>query len=147
VIDADEATGPCFARHVTQSLYRGEDYFLSLDSHMRMVQNWDELLIEELSLCKVVGLCLLKQTFVLLVRAKEPECNSDFLSSSVRDSEKRKRHLERRSLLVGRASIVFGLFSFWAGRNAANQRTIACPGCQSSCCVRILGCWICIFSR
>lgn len=51
--DADEATGPCFARHVTQGLYCGEDYFLALDSHMRMVQNWDELLIEELALCEV----------------------------------------------------------------------------------------------
>ena len=52
-IDADEATGPCFARHIVQSLYHGEEYFLSLDSHMRLLPAWDVLLIEELALCNV----------------------------------------------------------------------------------------------
>ncbi len=54
VVDADEATGPCKARHVIQTqLYRGEDYVLSLDSHMRLVQHWDEICIAELAKCPV----------------------------------------------------------------------------------------------
>jgi [Skp1-protein]-hydroxyproline N-acetylglucosaminyltransferase len=44
-IDAREATGPCWARHMTQKLYKGEEYYLSIDSHTRFIQNWDEVLI------------------------------------------------------------------------------------------------------
>jgi [Skp1-protein]-hydroxyproline N-acetylglucosaminyltransferase len=52
VVDAEEATGPCKARHVIQQrLYRGEDYLLSLDSHMRLVQHWDELMLAEIAKC------------------------------------------------------------------------------------------------
>lgn len=46
-----DARGPCYARHVVQSLYQGEHYVLSLDSHMRLVQGWDDLLISQLALC------------------------------------------------------------------------------------------------
>ena len=30
-----EAEGPCSARHLAQQLYRGEQYVLQIDSHMR----------------------------------------------------------------------------------------------------------------
>jgi hypothetical protein len=33
-------------------LYQNEDYILQLDAHIRMVKNWDELLIEEYSKLK-----------------------------------------------------------------------------------------------
>jgi [Skp1-protein]-hydroxyproline N-acetylglucosaminyltransferase len=46
-----EAKGPCFARAQAKCLYGGEEYVLMLDSHMRVVQDWDELLIKMLSLC------------------------------------------------------------------------------------------------
>ena len=45
-IHARDATGPCYARGLCQSLYRGEDYVLQIDSHMRFRQNWDEYLIQ-----------------------------------------------------------------------------------------------------
>ena len=32
-----EAEGPCFARHLAQQLYRGEQYVLQVDAHMRCV--------------------------------------------------------------------------------------------------------------
>ncbi|CAM9305152.1 unnamed protein product [Choristocarpus tenellus] len=32
---AGDAAGPCWARHIAQSLWRGEDYYLQIDSHMR----------------------------------------------------------------------------------------------------------------
>ena len=44
IIDCKEATGPCFARYRVQQLYKGEDFYLSIDSHMRMVEHWDERL-------------------------------------------------------------------------------------------------------
>lgn len=30
-----QATGPCWARHVAQQLWKDEEYFLQIDSHMR----------------------------------------------------------------------------------------------------------------
>jgi [Skp1-protein]-hydroxyproline N-acetylglucosaminyltransferase len=46
-----QATGPCFARHLAESLWRGEEYFLQIDSHMRFRQNWDAYLIRMHFVC------------------------------------------------------------------------------------------------
>ncbi|ETW10480.1 hypothetical protein, variant [Aphanomyces invadans] len=46
-----DATGPCLARWETQQLWRGEPYYLQIDSHMRFRQGWDVFLIHELSQC------------------------------------------------------------------------------------------------
>lgn len=43
-----DAAGVCFARHLVQQQYRGEDYWLQVDSHMRFRGNWDEYLVQEL---------------------------------------------------------------------------------------------------
>lgn len=45
-LNARDATGPCYARGLCQSLFRGEDYVMQIDSHMRFRQNWDEYLIQ-----------------------------------------------------------------------------------------------------
>ena len=45
------ATGPCYARHLAQTLHRGEDYVLQIDSHMRFRPNWDVYLIQQLNKC------------------------------------------------------------------------------------------------
>jgi hypothetical protein len=50
-VSAKEATGPCWARHMAQKLYKGEDYYLSIDSHSRFVKYWDEALISLLQCC------------------------------------------------------------------------------------------------
>ncbi|KAK9819051.1 hypothetical protein WJX81_001014 [Elliptochloris bilobata] len=42
-----ESKGPCYARYVGAQLYRGETYYLQLDSHMTMVPRWDEVLIDQ----------------------------------------------------------------------------------------------------
>jgi len=47
----EESQGVCWARHQAQQLWDGEDYVLSIDSHMRFVQGWDELLIKQLDEC------------------------------------------------------------------------------------------------
>ena len=40
-----EAKGVCWARHLTQEAYDGEEYTLQLDSHMRFEKGWDTLAI------------------------------------------------------------------------------------------------------
>ncbi|HMA48318.1 MAG TPA: GlcNAc-transferase family protein, partial [Magnetospirillaceae bacterium] len=49
--DISEAEGACWARHQVQSLWRGEDYVLQIDSHMRFVEHWDEKLLAMLAAC------------------------------------------------------------------------------------------------
>ena len=44
-VDAEYARGPCWARAIAMSFYRGEDWFLQLDSHMDFAPGWDERLI------------------------------------------------------------------------------------------------------
>jgi hypothetical protein len=43
----EESQGGCWARNQVSSLYQNEDFVLQLDAHIRMVKNWDELLIKE----------------------------------------------------------------------------------------------------
>lgn len=50
-VDWREAEGVCWARYHAQQLWEGEEYTLQIDSHMRFVPGWDDLLIEELAAC------------------------------------------------------------------------------------------------
>jgi hypothetical protein len=47
IIDFDykESKGACWARNITQMLWKDEKFSLQIDSHMRFVENWDEKLI------------------------------------------------------------------------------------------------------
>ena len=49
--DISEAEGACWARHQVQSLWRGEEYVLQIDSHTRFVEHWDEKLLAMLAEC------------------------------------------------------------------------------------------------
>jgi len=40
-----DSKGTCWARSIAQSLYRGEEFSLQIDSHMRFVKDWDVELI------------------------------------------------------------------------------------------------------
>jgi glycosyltransferase involved in cell wall biosynthesis len=40
-----ESGGACWARNQIQQLYKGEEYTLQIDSHMRFAPNWDEEMI------------------------------------------------------------------------------------------------------
>jgi UDP-GlcNAc:polypeptide alpha-N-acetylglucosaminyltransferase len=42
---ATEAKGPTFGRYVAMLMYRGEKYFMMIDSHNRFVREWDTRLI------------------------------------------------------------------------------------------------------
>ncbi len=50
-IDARESKGVCWARAKVQKLWRGEEYTLQIDSHMRFEQDWDETFIDMLAQC------------------------------------------------------------------------------------------------
>jgi hypothetical protein len=41
-----ESKGVCWARNLTQQLYNNEEYTLQIDSHMRFVKDWDDILIK-----------------------------------------------------------------------------------------------------
>jgi hypothetical protein len=45
------ARGVCWARHLAQSLWWGESYYLQVDSHARFIQDWDKVLFDELARC------------------------------------------------------------------------------------------------
>ncbi|CAE7827708.1 gnt1 [Symbiodinium sp. CCMP2592] len=48
-----DARGPCYARaRIQQELYQDEEYYFQLDSHYRMIPNWDEELLSQLDLCR-----------------------------------------------------------------------------------------------
>lgn len=50
-IHASESRGACWARSRIQKLWRGEDYYFQVDSHMRFVAGWDEKLITMVEKC------------------------------------------------------------------------------------------------
>ncbi len=50
-VHPSESRGACWARQKIQQLWRGEDYFFQVDSHMRFVRGWDQKLITLLNQC------------------------------------------------------------------------------------------------
>lgn len=43
---AKESRGVCWARNKVQGLWEGEEFTLQIDSHMRFVEGWDDILLE-----------------------------------------------------------------------------------------------------
>ena len=43
-----EAKGPTFARYHCSKLWRGEEFYLQIDSHIKFEKNWDETLLNEI---------------------------------------------------------------------------------------------------
>jgi hypothetical protein len=50
-VDASRSRGLCWARHQAEQFFNGEDYVLQIDSHMRFVPSWDDLMCAELARC------------------------------------------------------------------------------------------------
>lgn len=46
-----EAKGPCYARYLCSTLFRGETYFMQIDSHTTFVKDWDVKAIQALKGC------------------------------------------------------------------------------------------------
>ena len=51
-IDPVHSRGACWARHLAQTLYDNEDYYLQVDSHTWFEPKWDKILIEQLERLK-----------------------------------------------------------------------------------------------
>jgi hypothetical protein len=49
-IDWRQSRGACWARSEVMKLWRGEEWFLQVDSHCRFAQHWDRMLIDEAKL-------------------------------------------------------------------------------------------------
>jgi Glycosyltransferase (GlcNAc) len=54
-IDPRDSRGPCWARSVAMTLYKGEDWFFQIDSHMLFDKGWDEKLIEAALHCATIN--------------------------------------------------------------------------------------------
>lgn len=54
-IDYRQSKGVCWARNLIQQQYRGEDYYLQLDSHHRFEKDWDLTLKDYLHYLQCVG--------------------------------------------------------------------------------------------
>ena len=50
-MDYTNARGPTYARYLIQQEWKGEQYHLQIDSHMRFVDSWDTKCINELNKC------------------------------------------------------------------------------------------------
>jgi hypothetical protein len=50
-IPSREAKGPTFARYLCSTLYRGEAWYLQIDSHTRFVDGWDDLAVSIAKTC------------------------------------------------------------------------------------------------
>ncbi len=51
-LEIAESKGPGWAKHRAQRFYKGEDYVLMIDSHMRFAKGWDTLLLKQWAACK-----------------------------------------------------------------------------------------------
>ena len=45
-VNESESLGPYMARYLGSKFYRGEEYYLQIDSHSEFVQDWDAKLIK-----------------------------------------------------------------------------------------------------
>ena len=54
-IDYREAKGPTWARYLCSTLYKNEDYFFQIDSHTKLIKNWDSKLISMIEFLKDSG--------------------------------------------------------------------------------------------
>jgi [Skp1-protein]-hydroxyproline N-acetylglucosaminyltransferase len=53
-MDFRDARGPCWARHLVQSMWSGEAWHLQIDSHTRFADGWDTMLIGWVQDCERV---------------------------------------------------------------------------------------------
>jgi hypothetical protein len=87
-ISHTEAKGPTYARYLCSTLWKGEEYYLQIDSHSSFVKNWDEKCINMINEIKKLGL---SQKPVLSHYPKEI---SEYKSYNT-DSEKDKYNVTR----------------------------------------------------
>lgn len=50
-LPSTQAKGPVWARSRIQRYWSGEEYYLQIDSHTRLIKSWDTILINQLNMC------------------------------------------------------------------------------------------------
>lgn len=53
-IDYKDAKGPIYARYLTSTLWRNEEYYLQIDSHTIFIKNWDIICINSIKQLKKI---------------------------------------------------------------------------------------------
>lgn len=64
-----EARGPTWARYLIQTQWRGEQYFLQIDSHMRFTPMWDVAVVDCLGRCPGDKVCLTNYVAMYNIRS------------------------------------------------------------------------------
>ena len=47
-LESSDAKGPMYARRLCRKMYRDEDFYLQIDSHMHFASNWDQILVDQM---------------------------------------------------------------------------------------------------
>ena len=87
-----EARGPSWARFLIQQQWTGEEYFMQIDAHTRLIDGWDDLLIGQLERCPSDKPCLTQYPSDYKI-VKESEYND-------KKKEKWETHKLRGPLLI-----------------------------------------------
>jgi hypothetical protein len=118
-IDANTSRGTCWARSQAQSLWRGEEYTLQIDSHMRFVEHWDEILLAMLAQCDSAKPVIstyppsyeppneLSALTVALIQASEYDSNGVLKFKASADSEQDDPPPPRRNPFIA-GGLLFG---------------------------------------
>jgi hypothetical protein len=70
-----DARGPCWARFLIQQEWKGEEYYLQIDSHTRFVNNWDIKCIDNLKKLNNTLACLSNYVSTFNINTNEIEIN------------------------------------------------------------------------
>lgn len=112
-----DARGPTFARYLCTTLWNNEDYFFQLDSHMRLVKNWDSKLIK-----------------ILTDLQKETKNEKIVLSTYVDTKENYERHMNNDPLVVNNSPRMcqaffneHGMISFHGAHNMTHDKPVQVP--------------------
>ncbi len=68
-----ESQGLGWARHITNTLYKGEKYTLQIDSHHRFVEFWDEIILEDFNQSLMVSDKPIITTYCTPFNPNDPE--------------------------------------------------------------------------
>ncbi|MED7793097.1 GlcNAc-transferase family protein [Klebsiella aerogenes] len=78
-----QSRGAGFARHLCETRYENEDYFLQIDSHCRFIPGWDEEMIAMLESLRPLSDKPVLSTYPPDYQPGEPERRADFTSRLV----------------------------------------------------------------
>lgn len=83
-IDYRDSLGCCYARSKLQNLWRGEKWSLSIDAHMRFIQDWDEKCVNLLKEIQQIDKMAILSSYMPGYKIEDgKESYEDFISTSM----------------------------------------------------------------